>query len=110
MRALLEAIKKEQFGQEMAFALKLSTRRRDVLAFRMRPYGVSSYFDFMKALQQYRLKDVVHANACHDGAPGQQIVTKDICDPIGDLCASAEIEGICAWMLLNHGRPLHSRS
>ncbi len=59
MRALLDANKKEQFDQEMAFALKLSGRSKDMLAFRMRPYGVSSYFDFMKALQQYHLKDVV---------------------------------------------------
>jgi hypothetical protein len=59
MRDLLDANKKAQFDQEMSFALKFQGRTRDMLAFRMRPYGVDSYFDFIKALQNYRMRDVV---------------------------------------------------
>jgi hypothetical protein len=35
--------------------MKFSAGQRNMLAWRMRPYGVTSYFDFFTAAEQYRL-------------------------------------------------------
>lgn len=64
MVALLEAGKKKQFDEEIGFALKFQSRVKDMLQFRMRPYGVDSYFDFMRSLQTYSLKGLASQIQC----------------------------------------------
>ncbi|MGH9715761.1 MAG: alpha/beta hydrolase family protein [Candidatus Acidiferrales bacterium] len=62
--ALLDAGKKEEFDGSMAVAMKFSPRSKILLAFRMRPYGMTSYYDVFQAVQQYNLKDVAEQIRC----------------------------------------------
>ena len=57
LRKVLEAGDREKFDKEMALGLKFSAGERTTLAWRMRPYGVTSYYDFFTAAAQYRLSD-----------------------------------------------------
>jgi hypothetical protein len=57
LRKLLEAGKREKFDKDMEWGLKVSPGLRTSLAWRMRPYGVTSYFDFFTAVLAYRLTD-----------------------------------------------------
>ncbi|MGY1753463.1 alpha/beta hydrolase family protein [Blastococcus sp. SYSU D01042] len=54
---LLDAGKREQFDKDMAWALKVSPATRTMLQWRMRPYGVTSPFDFFTAARAYALTD-----------------------------------------------------
>jgi hypothetical protein len=53
----LDAGNRDKFDQEMGWGLKFSSGERTMLAWRMRPYGVTSYFDFFTAAEQYRLTE-----------------------------------------------------
>ncbi|MEU7816157.1 prolyl oligopeptidase family serine peptidase [Pseudonocardia sp. NPDC049154] len=57
MVKLLDAGEREKFDRDLAWALKLSARTRRVLQWRMRPYGVTSPFDFVTAARAYTLTD-----------------------------------------------------
>ena len=54
---LLDAGDRAKFDRYMSWALKLSTATRTMIAWRMRPYGVTSPFDFFTAAQEYALTD-----------------------------------------------------
>ncbi|MEJ2868270.1 hypothetical protein WCD74_10865 [Actinomycetospora sp. OC33-EN08] len=56
LRRTLDAGEKHMFDQEMAWGLRFSRGGlATTLAWRMRPYGVDSPYDFFTAAQQYRL-------------------------------------------------------
>lgn len=55
LRKLLDAGEREKFDKEMGWGLRLSPGLRTTLAWRMRPYGVTSTYDFFAAARQYRL-------------------------------------------------------
>jgi hypothetical protein len=57
LRKALDAGDRDKFDQEMGWGLKFSAGERTMLAWRMRPYGVTSYFDFFTAAEQYRLTE-----------------------------------------------------
>lgn len=61
---LLDAGDKERFDSEMTFAFRFLRRSKIMLAFRMRPYGVTSYYDAFHAVRQYNLKDVAGQISC----------------------------------------------
>jgi Esterase FrsA-like len=61
---LLDEGNKEKFDSEMNFGLRFSPRSKILLAFRMRPYGVTSYYDAFHAVRQYNLKDVAGQIRC----------------------------------------------
>ena len=54
---LLDGGKREQFDADMAWALKVSPATRAMMQWRMRPYGVTSPFDFFTAAREYALTD-----------------------------------------------------
>jgi hypothetical protein len=54
---LLDSGEREKFDTDMAWALKVSPGTRTMLQWRMRPYGVSSPFDFFTAAREYALTD-----------------------------------------------------
>lgn len=62
MTDLLRSGDKAQFDAIMAQALPPPARQ--ALAFRMRPYGMASYFDVFTAVQQYRLGDLPARITC----------------------------------------------
>jgi hypothetical protein len=55
----VEAGDKEKFDKDMELALKFSAGTRSMLAFRIRPYGVTSPYDFFAAARSYALPDDV---------------------------------------------------
>jgi hypothetical protein len=57
LRKTLDAGDRDKFDKEMGWGLKFSAGERTMLAWRMRPYGVTSYFDFFTAAEQYRLTE-----------------------------------------------------
>ena len=59
MRTMLEAGEREKFDRDMEFALKLSPSTRAIMAFRMRPYGTDSPYEFLTAARDYALTDEV---------------------------------------------------
>ena len=59
MRQLLAAGQKEEFDRYMAEGLQDDPVAAGTLRFRMRPYGVRSYYDAYKLVEQYRLGDDV---------------------------------------------------
>lgn len=60
--ALLKSGPKAEFDAMMDGALPPAFKRG--LAFRMRPYGMTSYFDVFTAVQQYQLRDVAGQITC----------------------------------------------
>ncbi|MGY1746839.1 alpha/beta hydrolase family protein [Blastococcus sp. SYSU D00695] len=54
---LLDEGKREKFDEEMSWALRVSPATRTMLQWRMRPYGVTSPFDFFTAARAYALTD-----------------------------------------------------
>jgi Alpha/beta hydrolase family len=62
MLALLKSGNKAEFDATMAAALP--PKFKAGLAFRMRPYGMTSYFDVFTAVQQYRLGDLAGRITC----------------------------------------------
>jgi hypothetical protein len=60
----LDAGDKEKFDSQVALGLKLQRRSRITMAFRMRPYGFTSYYDAFHAVREYNLKDVAGQIRC----------------------------------------------
>lgn len=60
--ALLKSGPKEAFDAMMAEGMPAAFR--SALAFRMRPYGMTSYYDVFTAVQAYRLGDLVGRISC----------------------------------------------
>jgi hypothetical protein len=54
---LLDAGDRKAFDTDMAWALKVSPATRTMLQWRMRPYGVTSPFDFFTAAREYAVTD-----------------------------------------------------
>ncbi|MGY1709819.1 alpha/beta hydrolase family protein [Geodermatophilus sp. SYSU D00758] len=62
---LLDAGDRQKFDADMSWALKVSPATRSVLRWRMRPYGVTSPFDFFTAARGYALtEEQLAAIAC----------------------------------------------
>ncbi|GAA1847939.1 alpha/beta fold hydrolase [Pseudonocardia ailaonensis] len=55
LRTLLDRGEREKFDKDMDWGLTLPPGLRTSLAWRMRPYAVTSYFDFFTAVLDYRL-------------------------------------------------------
>ncbi|MFC5064855.1 alpha/beta hydrolase family protein [Actinomycetospora atypica] len=55
LHKVLDAGDREKFDKEMGWGLKLSPGLRTMLGWRMRPYGVTSYYDFYVAAREYAL-------------------------------------------------------
>jgi hypothetical protein len=58
VRAALDGKDKDQFDQFLQMGVVSNVRSRMTLRFRMRPYGMTSYFDAFQAVQKYNLTDV----------------------------------------------------
>ena len=56
---MIEAGEQEKFDKDMALALKFSPATRSMMAFRMRPYGTTSPYEFFTAARAYALTDEV---------------------------------------------------
>ena len=56
---LLDAGEQEKFDKDMELALKVSPATRSMMAFRMRPYGTTSPYEFFTAARAYALTDEV---------------------------------------------------
>ena len=54
---LLDAGDRDRFDADMTWALKVSPATRTLLRWRMRPYGVTSPFDFFTAAREYALTE-----------------------------------------------------
>jgi hypothetical protein len=61
MLKLLEAGDQDKFNRDMEWSLKISPSTRSMLALRMRPYGVTTPFEFFSASRDYALTDKVIA-------------------------------------------------
>jgi len=61
MVKLLEAGEREKFNRDMQWTLKVSPSTRSLLALRMRPYGVSTPYEFFSAARDYVLTDAMIA-------------------------------------------------
>ena len=57
MVKLLEAGEREKFNRDMQWSLGMSPSTRSLLAFRMRPYGVTTPYEFFSAARDYALTD-----------------------------------------------------
>jgi hypothetical protein len=62
MLELLKAGRKAEFDGYLSKALNPGTKGD--LAFRMRPYGFTSYYDTYKAVQNYNLEGIAHQIGC----------------------------------------------
>jgi hypothetical protein len=56
---MIDAGEAEKFDQDMELALKFSAPTRATMAFRMRPYGTTSPYEFFTAVRAYALTDEV---------------------------------------------------
>jgi hypothetical protein len=54
---LLDAGEQDKFNRDMEWTLKISPSTRSMLALRMRPYGVTTPFEFFAACRDYALPD-----------------------------------------------------
>lgn len=61
---MFEAGKKEQFDSVADLGVRMNPRSAAALKFRMRPYGITSYYDVFRAVRQYDLKDVAAEIRC----------------------------------------------
>ena len=61
MIKLLESGEREKFDRDIEWTLRISPTTRSLLALRMRPYGVSSPYDFFSIVRDYALTDEVIA-------------------------------------------------
>jgi alpha-beta hydrolase superfamily lysophospholipase len=64
MMDLLHSGQKEQFDRFLSGAISSSPQARALLAFRMRPFGLSSYYDVFKAVLQYNLESLAGRIEC----------------------------------------------
>ena len=58
VRDLLDAGNQSQFDQMIQMGTSANPRSRMMLRFRMRPYGMTSYYDAFHSVQGYHLRDV----------------------------------------------------
>ena len=56
---LIDAGEQEKFDKDMELALRFSPATRSMMAFRMRPYGTTSPYEFFSAARAYALTDEV---------------------------------------------------
>ena len=61
---LLDSGKKEEFDAMVGTGLKFNPRSKVLLDFRMRPYGMTSFYDVFRAVRDYNLKDVAGEIRC----------------------------------------------
>jgi len=61
---LLDAGEKEKFDREVGMVVRFNRRMKIMMAFRMRPYGMTSYYDVFQSVRQYDLKDVAAGIRC----------------------------------------------
>ena len=54
---LIDAGEREKFDKDMDLALRFSASTRSMMTFRMRPYGVTSPYEFFTAARDYALTD-----------------------------------------------------
>jgi cephalosporin-C deacetylase-like acetyl esterase len=64
VRNALDGNDKSQFDQYLQMGAATNVRARMSLRFRMRPYGMTSYFDAFQAVQQYKLAEVAARVRC----------------------------------------------
>jgi len=64
LRKELEEGDREAFNRSIDVGLRLQPGSRQALAFRMRPYGTSDYFEAFNAARAYNLHDVVDLIEC----------------------------------------------
>jgi hypothetical protein len=48
----------------MAVGMKMNPKTKAILDFRMRPFGLASYYDAFRAVREYTLKDVAGEIRC----------------------------------------------
>jgi hypothetical protein len=58
VRSALDGKDKNQFDQYLKMGVASNVRSRMTLRFRMRPYGMTSYYDAFRAVQEYNLTEV----------------------------------------------------
>jgi len=58
VRAALDGKDKAQFDQYLQMGAASNARARGLLRFRMRPFGMASYYDIFHAVQEYNLAEV----------------------------------------------------
>jgi hypothetical protein len=64
VRKLLDDGNKARFDQLLQMGTAANVRSRSTLRFRMRPYGLTSFYDAFRAVQQYKLAGVVGQIRC----------------------------------------------
>jgi alpha-beta hydrolase superfamily lysophospholipase len=64
VRDLLDAGKKDQFDQLLKTGAANNARARMVLRFRMRPFGMASYYDTIHAVRDYNLAEAASRIKC----------------------------------------------
>lgn len=64
VRDVLDAGKKSQFDQMIQMGTASNARAKMTLRFRMRPFGMASYYDAFHAVGEYRLADVAARIRC----------------------------------------------
>jgi hypothetical protein len=64
VRGALDARDKDRFDQYLQMGTAANARARGTLRFRMRPFGMTSYYDAFQAVQEYRLAGVVGRIRC----------------------------------------------
>jgi hypothetical protein len=62
--AMLDNGKKAEFDATMAVSMKMNPKTKTILDFRMRPFGLASYYDAFRALREYNLKDAAGEIRC----------------------------------------------
>jgi len=61
---VLDGGKKAQFDQMIRMGTASNARAKAMLSFRMRPFGMASYYDTFHAVQSYNLKEVAGRIQC----------------------------------------------
>jgi len=64
VRKVLDGGNKDQFDRMVQMGVSANPRTRGMLRFRMRPYGIPSFFDIFRAVQQYNMKEAAAQIRC----------------------------------------------
>ena len=64
VRKILDAGNKDQFDRMVQMGISGNPRISGTLRFRMRPYGLTSYFEVFRAVEQYNLKETAAQIRC----------------------------------------------
>lgn len=64
VRRVLDSGNKDQFDQMIQTGTSANVRAKATLRFRMRPFGMTSFYDAFRAVQQYTLKDAAGSIRC----------------------------------------------